>query len=96
MLKAERILLICWLLFPIVVNANREKDNANTIEKGIIILIDLDKNKNEPNPIPIHAIPVRVPDGNMPQRHARPVNMKKLRRRFILLVIPKIINATSL
>ena len=72
-----------------------KKARKNKTEKGTAILKDLAKNIYVRKPAAKQTVAVRVPDGNIAQIHAIPVNKKKYLCFFILLVIPKIINATA-
>ena len=67
----------------------------NIMVKGIAILNDLDKKIYVTNPAIIHAIAVRVPDGNIAHAAAEPINRKNIFNCLILAVIPNIINATA-
>ena len=95
MSNAERIRLICWLPFPIVVNTRKKAKSPKIIENGIAILIDLDRKMYVIRTAMRHAIAVRVPEGNMAHAHALPTIKKKYLCFLILLVIPKIMNATA-
>jgi hypothetical protein len=78
-----------------LVKASTKTNNVKTIVNGIAILNDLERNIYAINPAIKQAIAVRVPEGNIAQAHAEPIIKKNIRCFFILLVIPKIINATA-
>ena len=70
-------------------------NKANTIENGMAILIDLERKIYAMNPAIKHAIAVRVPEGNIPQKHAIPTVKKKNLCFLIFEVIPKMMKATA-
>ena len=94
-LKADLILRICWLLFPIFVNMSINRRNPPIIADGTRIFTDLAKNKYTTNPAIKVIIAVLVPDWNIPQITIAVVNMKKILSNLILEVIPKIKNAIA-
>ena len=67
----------------------------NAIETGMAILIDFDKKTYAKKPAINEAIAVRVPVGKMAHAQAAPVIKKNNLCDFILLVIPKMVNATA-
>ena len=93
--KAERILRICWLPSPIVVNARIKTKKINAMEKGTAILNDFDKKTNTINPATKQTMAVLVPDWNIPQMTQMLIIAKKIRSHVILLVIAIIRNVTD-
>ena len=62
---------------------------------GTAIFTDLDKNTYAIIPAAIHAIAVRVPEGNIAHVHPKPVIRNRIRCFLILLVMAKIRKATA-
>ena len=66
------------------------------IDTGMAILNDFDKNTYAARPAKKQNIDVRVPDGKVAQNEAMATRKKNILCFLILLVIPKIRNATAL
>jgi hypothetical protein len=95
LLKAERILRICWLPLAILVNARNTNARHPTIAAGIAILNDFDNNVYTANPPNMHNIDVLVPDANILIITNAAIIKNTHLSFFILDVIPKMINATD-
>ena len=77
LLKALLMRRICPFPFPILVKTSIKTNSVNTIVKGIAILKDFDRKIYATKPAIKHAMAVRVPEGNIPQMQAMPINRKK-------------------
>ena len=62
---------------------------------GMAILNDFDRKIYDPMPAKKQKLAVRVPEGNMAHAQARPTTKKNILSFLILVVMPKMINATD-